>query len=110
MQALSSLLLGHAENMQVDVEILDVTDAEARILLLSMDPLAALAQTHAETHARLRAQVHTASEALSALWQASAKAASCGSSEKTESGRVYRIAGKKPASDRVKAKGEPSHA
>src|SRR5437773_11537641 len=41
-------------DMQVDVEILDVSDAEARTLLLSIDPLAALAQTNAETHARLR--------------------------------------------------------
>src|SRR5262249_52100993 len=40
--------------MQVDVEILDLSDAEARTLLLSIDPLAALAQTNAATHARLR--------------------------------------------------------
>jgi hypothetical protein len=31
--------------MEVEVEILDVTDAEANILLASMDPLAALAET-----------------------------------------------------------------
>src|SRR5499427_8200780 len=30
---------------EVDVEVLDVNDAEARKLLLSMDPLAAMAQT-----------------------------------------------------------------
>src|SRR5207248_11647122 len=41
-------------DMQVDVEVLDVSDAEARTLLLSIDPLAALAQTSAEAHARLR--------------------------------------------------------
>src|SRR5215470_1758534 len=32
-------------DMEVDVEILDVDDAEARALLLSIDPLAELAQT-----------------------------------------------------------------
>src|SRR6266568_99431 len=41
-------------DMQVDVEVLDVSEAEARTLLLSIDPLAALAQTNAETYARLR--------------------------------------------------------
>src|ERR1700719_2547468 len=32
-------------DMEVDVEILDVTEEEARKLLLSIDPLAALAET-----------------------------------------------------------------
>jgi len=32
-------------NMEVEVEILDVTEEEARTLLLSIDPLAALAET-----------------------------------------------------------------
>jgi hypothetical protein len=61
-------------DMEVDVEILDVNDAEARTLLLSMDPLAGLAETHGETHARLRALTQTNSEALDALWRASAEA------------------------------------
>src|SRR6202023_575399 len=44
------LLDGHLRrdldpDMEVEVEILDVTDAEARAMLLSLDPLAALAQT-----------------------------------------------------------------
>src|SRR4051812_35222189 len=44
------LLDGHLRrdldpDMEVDVEILDVTEAEARALLLSLDPLAALAET-----------------------------------------------------------------
>src|SRR5437868_15314243 len=34
----------------VDVEVLDVSDDEARKLLLSMDPLAGLAQTEPNTH------------------------------------------------------------
>jgi hypothetical protein len=62
-------------NLEVDVEILDVNDAEARTLLLSMDPLAALAQTHTEIHDRLRALTQTDSEALNALWQGAADAA-----------------------------------
>src|SRR5437762_11869783 len=32
-------------DMEVDVEVLDVNEAEARTLLLSIDPLAALAET-----------------------------------------------------------------
>src|ERR1700674_5605780 len=40
-------------DMEVEVEILDVTDAEARALLLSIDPLAALAQTQTQLHQRL---------------------------------------------------------
>src|SRR5712692_9579643 len=62
-------------DLEVDVEILDVNDAEARALLLSMDPLAALAEANAEIHKRLRALTQTDSEALNALWQGSAKAA-----------------------------------
>src|SRR5437870_10542635 len=53
------LLDGHLRRdldpeMQVDVEILDVNDNEARALLLSIDPLAALAQTQEQIHRRLR--------------------------------------------------------
>jgi hypothetical protein len=40
-------------DMEVDVEILDVTEDEARALLLSIDPLAALAQTQEQLHDRL---------------------------------------------------------
>src|SRR5438045_9231463 len=54
--------------MEVDVEVLDVDEAEARTLLLSIDPLAALAQTNAEAHARLRALTPTRSAAVQALW------------------------------------------
>src|ERR687886_1405404 len=38
---------------EVEVEVLDVSDEEARALLLSIDPLASLAQTQAQLHARL---------------------------------------------------------
>src|SRR4030088_2172250 len=37
-------------DMEVDVEILDVNEKEARALLLSIDPLAALAQTQEQLH------------------------------------------------------------
>jgi hypothetical protein len=56
--------------MVVDVEILDLSDAEARTLLLSIDPLAALAETNAEVHARLRELTPSQSAAINALWDA----------------------------------------
>src|SRR5204863_4766074 len=59
-------------DMEVDVEVLDVDDAEARTLLLSIDPLAALAQTNTETHARLRELTPSRSAAVNALWDATA--------------------------------------
>src|SRR6266478_8386417 len=40
-------------DMEVEVEVLDVTEDEARTLLLSIDPLAALAQTQEAIHERL---------------------------------------------------------
>src|SRR5437763_14370771 len=40
-------------DMEVEVEILDVTEDEARTLLLSIDPLAALAVEQQELHDRL---------------------------------------------------------
>src|SRR5207253_6014033 len=53
------LLDGHLRrdldpDMEVDVEVLDVNDDEARALLLSIDPLAALAQTQEQLRDRLR--------------------------------------------------------
>jgi hypothetical protein len=56
--------------MLVDVEILDLSDAEARTLLLSIDPLAALAETNVEAHARLRELTPSQSAAINALWDA----------------------------------------
>ena len=52
------LLDGHLRrdldpDMEVDVEVLDVNDDEARALLLSIDPLAALAETQEQLHRRL---------------------------------------------------------
>jgi hypothetical protein len=60
-------------DMQVEVEVLDVSDAEARTLLLSIDPLAALAGTNAEAHASLRELTPSRSEAINALWDATAR-------------------------------------
>jgi hypothetical protein len=69
------LLDGHLRrdldpNMEVEVEILDVNDAEARALLLSIDPLAALAETQEQLHNRLRELTPTASPDLQAAWEA----------------------------------------
>jgi ParB-like chromosome segregation protein Spo0J len=61
-------------DMEVTVELLDVTDEEAAKLLLTLDPLAALATTNQETHAALEATVATAGAALRGLWQATAAA------------------------------------
>jgi hypothetical protein len=62
-------------DMEVDVEVLDVTEEEARALLLSIDPLAALAQTQEQLHTRLMELTPTDSEELRAAWEAAAKAA-----------------------------------
>src|SRR5207245_4464785 len=60
-------------DMEVDVEILDVTEEEARALLLSIDPLAALAETQEQLHRRLLEITPTDSEELAAAWQATAE-------------------------------------
>jgi hypothetical protein len=72
------LLDGHLRraldpDMEVDVEILDVTEDEARTLLLSIDPLAALAETQTEAHRRLHETTVTDSEPLAALWKTTAE-------------------------------------
>src|SRR5579862_7125345 len=54
--------------MEVDVEILDVTDAEARALLLSLDPVAQLADYDDATLDRLRELTPTDVDALANLW------------------------------------------
>src|SRR5437660_8681662 len=61
-------------DMEVDVEILDVNDDEARALLLSIDPLATLAETQAQLHDRLLELTPTASHDLRAAWEATANA------------------------------------
>ncbi len=61
-------------DMEVDVEVLDVSDAEARALLLSLDPLAQLADYDDTALDRLRAMTSTASEAVANLWASIAQA------------------------------------
>jgi hypothetical protein len=56
-------------DMEVDVEILDVNDEEARALLLSIDPLAELALLQDQIHHRLMELTPTASPDLQFLWQ-----------------------------------------
>jgi hypothetical protein len=57
-------------DQEMDVEVLDLTDAEARVLLLSLDPLAALAGRDEEVHAELARLTPNDEQALTELWQA----------------------------------------
>src|SRR5262249_32454097 len=54
----------------LDVEVLDVNDAEARALLLAIDPLAQLAGYDADMFDKLRTVVERDSAAVKSLWQA----------------------------------------
>jgi hypothetical protein len=60
-------------DMEVEVEVLDVNEEEARALLLSIDPLAALAQTQTQLQERLR-EVTAAPPELEAAWREAAEA------------------------------------
>jgi hypothetical protein len=62
-------------NMEVEVEVLDVTEEEARTLLLSIDPLAALAETQQQLRQRLQELVPEVPEELRLAWEATARAA-----------------------------------
>src|SRR5215468_9325548 len=62
-------------DMEVEVEVLDVSDDEARALLLSIDPLAALAQTQEQLRDRLLELAPAVSPDLQAAWEAAANAA-----------------------------------
>jgi hypothetical protein len=57
-----------APDMEVDVEVLDVSDAEARALLLSLDPLAQLADYDQKALDRLRSVTRTDSDTIANLW------------------------------------------
>ncbi len=61
-------------DMEVEVEILDVSDVEARVLLLSLDPLSQLADYDVAALDRLRNQTPTDSDALANLWASIAQA------------------------------------
>ncbi|MFQ3650443.1 MAG: hypothetical protein SNJ75_08930, partial [Gemmataceae bacterium] len=60
--------------MEVDVEVLDVNEQEAHKLLLSLDPLASLAENDAVVLQQLRQQTTTQSDALANLWASLAAA------------------------------------
>ncbi len=62
-------------DMEVEVEILDVTEDEARTLLLSIDPLAALAEEQEQLKARLTELAPEPSDELRLAWEAAARAA-----------------------------------
>src|SRR5438270_1733402 len=61
-------------DMEVDVEVLDVSEEEARKLLLSIDPFAGLAQTQAELHQRLLEITPVECPELELAWRAAADA------------------------------------
>jgi hypothetical protein len=54
---------------EVEVEVLDVNDAEARALLMAIDPLAQLAGYANDTLDKLRQIVEADSAAVKSLWQ-----------------------------------------
>src|SRR5438105_5323510 len=56
-------------DQEVEVEVLDVNDAEARALLMAIDPLAQLAGYEADTLEKLRQTVEGDSAAIKSLWQ-----------------------------------------
>lgn len=56
-------------DQEVEVEVLDLEEEEARVLLLSLDPLAGLAETDQEALDRLRRLTSTESDDLANLWQ-----------------------------------------
>ena len=60
-------------DMLVDVEILDVTEEEARKLLLTIDPLAALAVAQEQIHDRLREITPVDDAELKAFWESEAQ-------------------------------------
>ncbi len=62
-------------DMEVDVEVLLDVNEEARALLLSIDPLAALAQTQDQLRDRLLELTPTDSLELRAAWESAAAAA-----------------------------------
>ena len=61
-------------DMEVDVEVLDVSDDEARTLLLSIDPLAELAEEQEQLRQRLTELAPPVPPELKEAWQAAAEA------------------------------------
>ena len=59
-------------DLEVDVEVLDVNEEDARKLLLTIDPLASLAEQQEQIRQRLMDITPVASEELEAVWRAAA--------------------------------------
>src|SRR5271155_4595448 len=59
-------------DMEVEVEILDVNDTEARALLLSIDPLAALAENQEQLQKRLLELTPAVNPDLREMWERAA--------------------------------------
>lgn len=73
-----TLIDGHGRrewipDQEIEIEILDVNDEEARKLLLSLDPTAALAGKNEDALNELLAMTDTDNEALRALWHSAAE-------------------------------------
>jgi len=68
------LRAGMDPQQEVEVEVLDVSDAEARALLLSIDPLARLADYDNRLLDELRQQTATDSDVLEQLWESITRA------------------------------------
>ncbi len=62
----------HADT-EVDVEVLDISEDEARALLLTLDPMTNLADYDSILLAELRETAHTTSDALNNLWRSIGK-------------------------------------
>jgi hypothetical protein len=60
-------------DMEVEVEVLDVNEDQARTLLLSIDPLTELAEAQEQLRERLMELAPADSEELRAAWQAAAE-------------------------------------
>jgi hypothetical protein len=71
---------------EVEVEVLDVTEDEARVLLLSIDPLAELAGVQEQLRDRLLEVTPRVSPDLEAAWQAAAGAMLADEPEKPQWG------------------------
>ncbi len=77
-----------APDMLVEVEVLDVNDEEARRLLLSIDPLAALAEYDRGTLDELRRLTDSPSDDLTNLWRSIAASETAVAEELEEARRA----------------------
>jgi hypothetical protein len=60
-------------DMEVEVEVLDVNEEEARELLLSIDPLVQMGQMQEQLYERLREMTTTEKPEMKAMWEAAAQ-------------------------------------